>query len=373
MAGSQGSGRSGKGKGGRSGGAPSRAGPSLSSLGEFGLIRSLVRELGDRAAGVLLPEGDDAAVWNTGGKILASADGMAEGVHFRTDWTSPEDLGFKAISINVSDIAAMGGEPSLALVALGLPPESDPAKIGGVYRGMAEGCRRYGLKIGGGDTFSSEKLVIVVTILGEPPPSGAVTRAGAVDGDLLFVTGELGDAAAGLAYLRARQLEGRSKGKVRKAGHGSTASAMAAAVSRLLRPEARLAEGKAAAASGVSAMIDISDGIAGDALHLASASEVGILLRASSLPVGLGARMAEGLLGESPERLALCGGEDYELLVSVSPERAPSLAEAMERTGTKLTLVGEVHSKVRGCVLEEDGSTVKLETVRGYDHFGGRS
>jgi thiamine-monophosphate kinase len=83
--------------------------------------------------------------------------------------------------------------------------------------------------------------------------------------------------------------------------------------------------------------------------------------------------MAESLLGESPERLALSGGEDYELLVSVSPERAPSLAEAMERTGTKLTLVGEVHSKVRGCVLEKDGSTVKLETVRGYDHFGGRS
>jgi thiamine-monophosphate kinase len=349
-----------------------RARSPLSAVGEFRLIADLVRELGDAAADVLIPEGDDAAVWEAGGTALATIDALMEGVHFRREWTSPEDLGFKAVSVNVSDIAAMGGEPSLSLVALGLPAGEDADWIGGLYRGMAAACSRYGLKIAGGDTFRSPTLAIALTVLGRPPAGGAVTRAGARAGDLLFVTGELGEAAAGYSYLKARQLEGRSKGKTRKSDRGSVESAMKGALDRFLRPEARLGEGRAAAAAGASAMIDISDGIAGDALHMASASGVGVVLSKGSLPLGEGSRTAEKLLGESMERLVLCGGEDYELLISVPAEAGGSLASAVESTGTRVTHVGRVVAKSGGCVLEDGETRVDLADLGGFDHFKSR-
>jgi thiamine-monophosphate kinase len=355
--------------GGAKGGRP---GSPLSALGEFGLIADLVSELEGAAADVLVPEGDDAAVWNAGGPALATTDAMMEGVHFRREWTSPEDLGFKAISVNVSDIAAMGGEPSLSLIALGIPADEDAGWIKGLYRGMAVACDRYGLKVAGGDTFRSPRLALVLTVLGVPPAGGAVTRAGAEVGDLLFVTGDLGEAAAGYSYLKARQLEGRSKGKTRKSKRGSVESAMAGALDRFLRPVARLEEGRAAAAAGASAMIDISDGLAGDALHIASASGVGIVLSKASLPLGEGARTAESLLGESPERLVLCGGEDYELLIAVPPEAGEGLATAVESTGTRITRVGQVVPRSRGCVLEDGVTRVDLAGLGGYDHFKAR-
>jgi thiamine-monophosphate kinase len=294
---------------------------------------------------------------------------LTEGVHFRTDWTSPEDLGFKSISVNVSDIAAMGGRPSLALVALGLSPELASNWTAGLYRGMAEACRLYGLKIGGGDTFRKERLTLAVTVLGIPPLSGAVTRSGAKVGDIVFVTGDLGDAAAGLAYLKARQLEGRLKGKTRKSGRGAAAEEMAGAISRLSRPVARVAEGEAAASAGASAMIDISDGLAADASHLASASGVGVLIQAEKLPIGGAAHAAERLLGETPKRLALSGGEDYELLIAVPPDKAKGLESAVGATGTKIAEVGKIVAAGEGVKLENEGSTMELSALGGFDHF----
>jgi thiamine-monophosphate kinase len=342
---------------------------SLAALGEFGLISELVKELGDAASDVLLPVGDDAALWDPKGQALATADALMEGVHFRVDWGGPEDLGFKAVSVNVSDVAAMGGRPDLALVVLGVKPETDPSWLRGLYRGMAEACRRYGMKVGGGDTFLSERIVISMTVLGTPSPSGSVKRAGARIGDTLFVTGTLGDAAAGLAYLKARQLEGRLKGKTRKASRGASSKLMATGLRRLLRPTARLDEGRAAASAGASAMIDISDGLAADALHLADASGVGIRLRGSSIPIGAGARAAEGLLGLAPERLALSGGEDYELLIAISPDRSEHIVSALEHTGTPLTAVGEVVPADQGCFLEAEGVRTALNEIGGFDHF----
>jgi len=333
------------------------------------LISDLVKHLGDEAADVLLPFGDDAALWTPGGPVLATADALLEGVHFRTEWGEAEDLGFKAMSVNVSDIAAMGGSPALALVTLGVPREIDPAWLGALYAGMADACRLYGMKVGGGDTFVSERLALALTVLGTPPPTGAVTRAGARPGDLLFVTGSLGDAAAGLAYLKARQLEGRSKGKARKAGRGAAAESMEQGLARFLSPLARLDEGRVAASAGVSAMIDLSDGLASDVLHIASASKVGVKLRGSSIPIGPGARAAESLLGTAPLRLALAGGEDYELLMATSPDRADELLAAMTATGMPLTAIGEVLPAGGGCFLEDDGKRTDLAEIGGFDHF----
>lgn len=345
------------------------SGVSIGSLGEFGLIKALVGELGDAAAEILIPEGDDAAVWEPGGTALATTDALTEGVHFRREWTSAEDLGFKSISVNISDIAAMGGRPSLALIALGLGSGLKAEWLGGLYRGIADACRQYGLKIGGGDTFRTDRLTLAVTVLGTPPKDGVVGRRGAREGDLLYVTGELGDAAAGLAYLKARQLEGRLKGKTRKSGRGKTAEEMAVALARLNRPVARLAEGEAAAGAGASAMIDVSDGLAGDAIHLAAASGVGVTIHAEALPIGSGALAAERLLGETPKRLALSGGEDYELLIAVPADRAKELESAVTAAGTKLTAVGEVVAPSNGYKLENEGSSLDLSGLGGFDHF----
>jgi thiamine-monophosphate kinase len=342
---------------------------SLASLGEFGLIDTLVESLGDAAADVLLPAGDDAALWNPGVPVLATADALQEGVHFRTEWGEAEDLGFKSISVNVSDIAAMGGSPKLVLVVLGAPAGADPVWLKGLYRGMAEACRRYGLKVGGGDTFISERVTVALTVLGTPPPAGPITRAGAREGDLIFVTGTLGDAAAGVTYLKARQLEGRLKGKERKTDRGSASERMTPALSRVFRPVARLEEGVAAAEAGASAMIDISDGLAADLLHVTSASGVGARLRGASIPVGSGAKAAESLLGIVPERLALSGGEDYELLITIGPGDADDLIAAMKPTGTLLTSVGEILSVSEGCFLEKQGKKIALEEIGGFDHF----
>jgi thiamine-monophosphate kinase len=346
-----------------------RGGISLASLGEFGLIDDLVKQLGNEAADVLLPVGDDAALWKPDGPVLATTDALLEGVHFRVEWGEAEDLGFKAISVNVSDVAAMGGKPELALVALGVPQETDPLWLEGLYRGMAESCRRYGMKVGGGDTFISERVTVVLTVLGTAPEGGAVTRAGARAGDLLFVTGVLGDAAAGVTYLKARQLEGRLKGKTRRADRGAASESMAPALTRFLRPVARLEEGRAAASAGASAMIDISDGLAADLLHVASASNVGVRLRRSTIPVGSGAKAAESLLGILPERLALSGGEDYELLIAIGPDGADDLVNAMKPTGTILTAVGEVLPVGEGCFLEDGDKRAGLEEIGGFDHF----
>jgi len=342
---------------------------SLGELGEFRLIRELVAELGDAAAADLSPEGDDAALWEPGGKVLATTDALFEGVHFRPEWTSPEDLGFKAISVNVSDIAAMGGEPSLAMIAVGVSPSAKASWLRRLYGGVASACRHYGMKVAGGDTFAAGSIVIAVTVLGKPPASGAVGRGGAAQGDLLFVTGVLGEAAAALTYLKARQLEGRLKGKTRKAGLGALEKAMSGALSRFRRPVARVIEGRAAAAAGASAMIDISDGLAGDALHVAEMSGVGVVLRKELIPVGEGGRVVETLLGEDPYRLALRGGEDYELLIAVPPDRLEGLREAVEAAGGRVYQVGQVVGSSRGCILEGDGAAVELSELGGFDHF----
>lgn len=248
--------------------------------------------------------GDDVAVVpGPSGPLLLAADAVVAGVHADLDLVGLDDMGWKAMIANLSDIAAVGGRPCYALVTVAGPIAGIDFEL--LYDGLIAASEAYGCPIVGGDISSSATLVVAVAVAGDagPGPPGSVLRSGAAPGDSLFVTGPLGSSAAGLALLRA--------------GRGTEDPDLSLAHRR---PRARLAEGAAARAGGASAMIDVSDGLAADLRHLADASGVGIVL--DKVPVAMGVSR----VSDEPEALALGGGEDYEL-VFAAPD--PSRVEAV--------------------------------------------
>jgi thiamine-monophosphate kinase len=322
---------------------------ALSDVGEFGLIDRFRALLGEPPEGEVWI-GDDAAVLRApGGTLLFTADLLVEGVHFDLGWTSPEDLGWKAIAVNASDIAAMGGTPRRALVSLGVRPGLDVAFLEALYAGMRACCDRYGLAVAGGDTSRAVELVISVALIGNPAGRRVVERRGAAPGDVVCVTGTLGAAAAGLALLRA----------------GLPARADLAAAH--LRPTPRVREAEVLRRQLPSAMVDVSDGFAADLGHLCAASGVGARIEAARLPLAA----LDGLaLPLDALDLALGGGEDYELCFTITPDRAARAAEEVEAaTGTPVHLVGEVTGAEAGLVLVAGGAAAPLP-AGGWDHFG---
>ena len=269
------------------------------------------------ATGVAVGIGDDACVLDPtpGRRLLATTDVLVAGVHFRADLSAPEDWGWKAVAVSLADVAAMGGRPRWLLVALTVPPEATVALLERVYAGMAQACRAYGVALAGGDTAAGPALALAVTALGEA--DRPVTRAGARPGDRLAVTGPLGAAAAGLALLE--------RGDAPAAALLDRFPGLAAAHRR---PDPDLAAGPALAAAGATAMLDVSDGLAGDALHLAEASGVGVEVDEAAVPLAPGVAAAADLLGRDPAELALGGGEDFVLAAALPPGAglAPAVA-----------------------------------------------
>ncbi len=261
--------------------------------GELAAIETIRRGLPGPPAGETWI-GDDAAVVvpPTGRHLLLAADAVVEGVHFDLDLVDAADVGWKVLAVNVSDIAAMGGRPLHALVTV-VGASAD--MIEGLVRGLAEAAAAYECAVVGGDLSSGPRLVVSVALTGSTGDRGAVLRSGARPGDALFVTGPLGSSAAGLRILRSR----KGRGGTEPAGPEPAPEALTAAYRR---PVARMAEGLAAAASGATAMIDVSDGLGIDLDRLATASGVGVLL--DVCPIAEGATREE----------ALAGGEDYELV-----------------------------------------------------------
>jgi thiamine-monophosphate kinase len=252
--------------------------------------------------------GDDAAVLRPtpGRRLVVTTDVLVEGRHFGSAFSEPEDWGWKAVAVNLSDLAAMGAAARWLLVALTVPDQASLTLLQRLYAGIGEACEAFAVALVGGDTSGGPALSLAVTALGEA--DRAVTRAGARPGDRLVVSGPLGAAAAGLALLErddqpARELLGRFPGL--------------AAAHRRPRPE--LATGMRLAHAGATAMIDLSDGLAGDALHLAEASGVGIELHDAAVPLAPGVAEAAALLGRDPAELALGGGEDYLLAAALPP------------------------------------------------------
>jgi thiamine-monophosphate kinase len=230
--------------------------------------------------------GDDAAVLEDG--LLFATDALVEAVHFDLRWCTAADVGWKALVVNLSDLAAMGGTPRAAVVALVVPPARG-GLAEGVIEGVAGAAATFGCPLVGGDTTGGPVLMVSVAVLGTCAPTGAVLRRGAQVGDAVFVTGALGAAAAALAALRNRQTPPPD------------------ALARLVRPTPRLREGAAAAAAGATAMIDLSDGLATDLGHLCEASAVGVHINTSDVPLAEGAAFADAFQGD-----------DYELCFTAS-------------------------------------------------------
>jgi thiamine-monophosphate kinase len=314
-------------------------------VSELSLIASIERALSARGDRLLRGPGDDAAVVRADGAVaVTSVDAMVEGVHFRLDTHSPADVGHKALASALSDLAAMGARAGEAYVALGLPSTFGEERALELVRAMEELAEHTGTAIAGGDLVNAPELQLSVTVTGWADSEDALAyRDGVKPGDAIGVTGAVGGSGAGLLLLERGERDGPL-------------------VDRHLRPEPRLAAGQALAAAGVSAMIDVSDGIATDARHLADRSGVEIDIDLETLPLAPGLTEAAVELGRDPLELAVAAGEDFELLFSASPDKR----EAIERAaGLPVTWIGKAREG-RGLRLVAAGGRVL--DVRGYEH-----
>jgi thiamine-monophosphate kinase len=329
-----------------------RAPVSASSpLGEFGLIAAIRERLGTPGPRVVRGSGDDAAVVRAGAYAVTSIDTMVDGVHFRLRQASTADAGWRALAGALSDLAAMGVPAGEAYVALVLPPELDDDAVLQLADGMGELARLTGVSVVGGDITSGPALAIAVTVVGWADSADAVVgRDGARAGDLIGVTGPLGGSAAGLAILDERATGGRAGSDL---------------VTAYLRPQPRLQAGVALGAiDGVHALIDLSDGLASDADHIAHASGLHLEVDLDALPLAPGLTEVAAQLGVDATQLAATGGEDYELLCCVDPA-----ARAAAEAAGVVAWIGRASSGPAGLALTRSGT--QTAPARGWEHRRG--
>jgi thiamine-monophosphate kinase len=336
----------------------------IDELGEFALIARLTAGLPARAD-VALGVGDDAALLNLSdfaadSLLVATCDAQVERQHFTFGVATPEEIGHKALAVNLSDLAAMGAEPLWTLVSLLLPRALDVATLDGVYAGLRSLAARYSVALVGGNIAATDgPLAIDVTALGRVPRDQALIRASASPGDLVLVTGTLGAAAAGVLLQGGDARLDAVAGEVK-------AHARAAQVS----PQPRVAEGRALAASGVvMAMLDVSDGLAADLGHLCAASNVGAELNADAIPVDPAAEAVAAALGRDALQLALEGGEDYELLFTVAPDRLEQALAAVVEAGGVTRVIGRLTEPGSGLRIRFADGRIEHLVARGWDHL----
>ncbi|HEX5990276.1 MAG TPA: thiamine-phosphate kinase [Solirubrobacterales bacterium] len=328
-------------------------------MGEFELLAKLRARLPQDGPRVELGSGDDAAVTVPGGATATSVDAIIDGVHFRRGETSLVAVGRKALATALSDLAAMGAEAGEAYVVLGAPADLGEDDFLTLLDGLLELAAETGTTLAGGDVTRAPALTLAVTVVGHAAtPDRFVTRAGAQPDDVLLLTGEIGAAAAGRLLLDDPSLSG--------AVPDDTAARLRA---RQLDPTPRLRSGRALAAAGARAMIDLSDGLAGDAGHLARASGVALEIDAGTLPLAKGVAEVAAAAGLDPLRLAVSGGEDYELLATLPADRLGDASAAIgEATETTLTPIGRVAAGEGVAIRLPGGEPLEAE---GYDHFAG--
>jgi thiamine-monophosphate kinase len=305
---------------------------------EFELIDRLTRSLPTNQS-VITGPGDDCAVLDLGipdRLLLFKTDAVVEGIHFESG-APPEKVGHKALGRCLSDIAAMAGTPTAALVTLALPPEFDTKYLESLYSGMNKLARRYDVAIAGGETTTNpQRLLVSISLLGSVPRGKALLRSGAKPGDAIFVTGELGGSLAG----------------------------------KHLEFEPRLSEARWLAQHfQIHAMIDVSDGLAGDLPHILNASGVGAELLASAIPISQEARRAAKTSAKPALLAALTDGEDFELLFTVASRDAVPLLDAWNKQylSTALSCIGKITSAKGVAIRDKHG--LRPLTVHGYEHF----
>ena len=309
---------------------------TIGELGEDALIAAFAPRLPTTDAEVLGP-GDDAAIVSVDGDLVVSSDVLVEGRHFRRDWSTGEDVGWRAAVQNLADIDAMGAVPTALQVTLAAPAETPVDWVLGFADGLRLACEPHGVGVVGGDLSSSNEIHIGVTAIGETHGLDPVTRADAAPGDVIAVSAPLGAAAAGYAMLSAGNSEGE-------------------AVQLFLRPRPFIGAGLEAALRGATAMMDISDGLLRDASRIARASGVALEIASDLVPVHLAATAAGQVLGADPLRWALTGGEDHHMLGTFPSSGALPVG---------WTVIGRV-TPGEGVLL--DGTT---PSALGWDHFAG--
>jgi len=331
----------------------------FSDIGEFGFIDSIKGQFDIPMEGVIKGIGDDCAVLSTtlDRVLLFTTDMLVQDIHFMIERISYYQLGRKAIAVNLSDIAAMGGRPLAALISIAIPVETEVEAIHELCRGMRDICRQYNLAIGGGDTVASpDKLVINVAVAGEAKKSEVLYRSGACPGDMIYLTGPVGDSAAGLKILK---------------NEITPPEVMRDYFIKAHNDPAPLVEiGEIIAASGLaSAMIDLSDGLLSDLGHICEESKAGALLLAEKIPISPELTLLGDSTGLNPLELALSGGEDYQLLFTVPMEPEQGIDKLFKDHDLPAPHhIGEIGQGSGIRMKRADGSFAELQPM-GFDHF----
>ena len=329
-----------------------------SKLGEFGLIE-LLADIVDKTKNpkdiswqrLLIGIGDDAAAWQVDDAIqLATTDSLVQDTHFDLNIVTWEELGWKAIAVNLSDIAAMGGTPKYVLISLALPGGLDTGNVSSLYQGMAQISNQFGVAIAGGNIAAASKTIINVTVLGSLKSVSALTRSAAVPGDQIAVIGYPGLSAAGLKMLKQNlKLDAETTQLLRRAH---------------LKPMPRVNEGQILLRHGVKAAIDISDGLIADLTHICQASKVGARINQNALPIHPALR---NNFKSDYLQLALSGGEDYELLFTASSQVINQVKQAIS---CPITVIGEITEGTPGRVTLIDAAGKNIPWQQGgWEHF----
>ena len=354
--------------------------------GEFFLIHRLQAKLmHPQEKKIIIGMGDDCAVLQgtQGNYLLVTTDMLIEGVHFSRRYSSFQQIGQKAIIVNISDIAAMGGKPKFAFLSLALPPTLSLEEFDELSLGITETAEKHSVSIVGGDTnacpgyFNSSckdeslqgqhsGLVINITLLGEIQSKNILTRRGAREGDLIVLTGHVGESAAGLDLLRCIKNSPADKNRIdEKKIHYQQA------IKRHRVPVIRLAEAQLISQNHLAtAMIDVSDGVVGDLRHICRQSEVGAILWCEQIPISKAVRHIAPLFHKPPLSYGLSGGEDYELLFTCPPDRIDKAKRFIKQgTGTSISIIGEITQKEKGVrLIDSQGHSIPAPES-GFDHF----
>jgi thiamine-monophosphate kinase len=335
----------------------------IASLGEFGLIEHLTRENETRNVSTVLSIGDDAAVIDTFGKqMVVTTDMLVEGVHFDLMYTPLKHLGYKAVIVNLSDIYAMNAEPTQITLSIAVSNRFSVEALDEFYEGVNLACERYGVDLVGGDTTSSQKgFVISVTAIGEVEENKFVTRSGAKENDLICVTGDLGASYLGLLLMEREKQIYVENPTIQPDFEQHTYI-----IERLLKPEARrkmIAWFKDNNLTPTS-MIDISDGLSSELLHICKQSEVGCTIYEEKLPIHEQTNEGAAKFGIAATTCALNGGEDYELLFTISPDDFEKVKEC-----ELLHIIGHITKPEDGSVLITNGNNRIKLSAQGWNHL----
>jgi thiamine-monophosphate kinase len=329
------------------------SGTDIRRIGEFGLIKLIRKRVFSKDKRVLVNIGDDAAVIKSSSDklLIFTTDTMVEKVHFDLTYCTFAEIGWKAMTANLSDVAAMGGLPTWALITVGLPRSVQTASVLSIYEGASVIARKHCCRIIGGDTTLVPKnLFISIALLGEVEKEALVTRSGAREGDLICVTGQLGEALAGYRYLR-------------KYGRKRLSLAR-----KHLKPVPRIYQARELVRRlRVNSMIDISDGLSSELFHLAEESGLGVLIRERDIPVSPKCTKLASLFGANPLNWALSSGEEYELLFTVDRKDKGKLDRI--KSGLGVSVIGHMVGRKQGLkIVRESGATLPLEKS-GFVHF----